>query len=461
MANRPVGIAVGRFGTVGRCLSGFLLIAAQACGGSDLVLPGPGSNASAPADIQIIKGNGQSGIAGSVLPESLVVKVTDGTGAPLPGHQVEFSPTSAGAEVTPASATTNADGIAGARWILGSTRGTQIVIARVAGTTDLQTAFEATVGSATARRIEAVSGDNQSAPVGTALPTPLVVLVTDQFGNPVEGVSVAWSANGGDISPRSSLTGPDGLAQASRVLGASTGTQTATASSDELQGSPVIFTSTALPGSANGLVRVSGNAQSAAPGQELDDPLVVRLVDQEGNGVAGQPVTWVVGLGGGSVASTTTITDGNGEAEVRWTLGPNPGLNTLNAVVSGVGVVGFTANAVASNPPPPPPPPAVPSRMRFVVHPSDVAHKSEIISPPVVVELLDDSGNRVTDREITIRLDLIEIRTGKSKGHETATTISGVATYPDLRINVVGTFLLRATAPGLPAVDSNRFVTRE
>ena len=432
-------------------------MAVAACGGSDLVLPGPGSNASSAADIEIVKGNGQTGAAGTMLPDSIVVKVTDGAGTPLPGQRVEFSPTASGSEVTPSTATTNADGIAGARWVLGSTRGTQIVIARVAESTDLQTAFEASVVSATARRIEAVSGDNQTGTVGTALPDPLVVLVTDQFGNPVEGVSVLWSSTGGVVSPRSSPTGSDGLAQASWVLGSSTGIQTATASSDELDGSPVTFTGTAQPGSANGLVRVGGNAQSAEPGEELDKPLVVRLVDREGNGVAGQPVTWVVGVGGGTVASTTTITDGDGEAEARWTLGPNPGLNTLNAVVSGVGVVSFTATAVGGGGGGG----STPSRMRFVVHPSDVPHKHGIISPPVVVEVLDEDGDRVTDQEITIRLDLIEIRTGRSKGHETAPTISGVATYPDLHINVVGEFLLRATAPGLPAVDSEHFVTYE
>ncbi|HEX7336239.1 MAG TPA: Ig-like domain-containing protein [Gemmatimonadales bacterium] len=453
MINRPVGIAVGRLFT------GVFLTAAAACGGSDLILPGPGSNASAAADIEIVKGNGQSGAAGTMLPDSIVVKVTDGTGTPLPGQIVEFSPTAAGSEVTPSAATTDANGIAGARWVLGSTRGTQIVIARVAGSTDVQTAFEASAGSASARRITAVGGDDQTGAVGTALAAPLVVLVTDEFGNPVEGVSVRWSATGGAVSPRSSRTGADGLAETTWVLGSSIGTQTATASSDELDGSPVAFTATAQPGSANGLVRVRGNAQSGEPGEELEDPLVVRLVDRQGNGVAGQPVTWVVGVGGGSVASTTTITDGNGEAETRWTLGPNPGVNTLNAVVSGVGVVGFTATAAGGGgggggg--------STPSHMRFVVQPTDVAHKHGIISPPVVVEVLDASGNRVIDREITIRLDLIEIRTGRSKGHETAETQSGVATYPDLQINVVGEFLLRATAPGLPAVDSEPFVTHE
>ena len=88
-------------------------------------------------------------------------------------------------------------------------------------------------------------------------------------------------------------------------------------------------------------------------------------------------------------------------------------------------------------------------------------HRHEIISPPVVVEVLDQKGNRVTDREFTIRLDLIDVNTGRSMGNEQARTQSGVATYPDLRINVVGEFLLRATTPGLPTVDSEHFVTRE
>ena len=48
------------------------------------------------------------------------------------------------------------------------------------------------------------------------------------------------------------------------------------------------------------------------------------------------------------MSATTSTTDDSGEARVRWTLGPNPGVNTLNAVVSGVGFVSF--RAVASSP---------------------------------------------------------------------------------------------------------------
>ena len=74
---------------------------------------------------------------------------------------------------------------------------------------------------------------------------------------------------------------------------------------------------------------------------------MVRLVDGSGHGVAGQPVTWVVGIGEGASDPHSSETDAGGVASTHWTLGPGPGPNTLNAVVSGVGVVSFTATAVA------------------------------------------------------------------------------------------------------------------
>jgi hypothetical protein len=66
-------------------------------------------------------------------------------------------------------------------------------------------------------------------------------------------------------------------------------------------------------------------------------------VDQEGNGVGGQAVAWVVATGGGIASPGTSETNDEGYAFTRWTLGDSPGVNTLNAVVSGVGVVDFTA----------------------------------------------------------------------------------------------------------------------
>jgi hypothetical protein len=89
--------------------------------------------------------------------------------------------------------------------------------------------------------------------------------------------------------------------------------------------------------------RVSGNGQNGEPGSQLGNPLVVRLVDEDGNGVGGEAVAWVVATGGGSTSPGTSETNDEGFASTQWTLGDTPGVNTLNAVVSGVGVVDFTA----------------------------------------------------------------------------------------------------------------------
>src|SRR4051812_40061366 len=86
------------------------LLAVAACGGSDLILPADG----APADITMVDGDHQTGPAGAELAKPLVVKVVDGRGSPVEGQTVTFELASdaAGAEVTPETARTGADGTA-------------------------------------------------------------------------------------------------------------------------------------------------------------------------------------------------------------------------------------------------------------------------------------------------------------------------------------------------------------
>ncbi len=90
---------------------------------------------------------------------------------------------------------------------------------------------------------------------------------------------------------------------------------------------------------------VQGDGQAARAGSPLADSLVVRLADQGGNGVRGRTVSWIVSSGGGSVTPGAVTTDTDGLAAAQWILGESPGPNTLNAFVSGVGQVTFTAMA--------------------------------------------------------------------------------------------------------------------
>jgi hypothetical protein len=449
LVNRLSGL-LGSFVVVAVALAG--------CSGSDLVLPGSGT----PAELRVLRGDNQTGPAGSALALPLEVMVADDQGAPLAGHTVTFVPDAAapGARVDPENAKSGGDGVASTNWVVGATTGTQSVVARVAraATEPLEVRFTAVVGAGGAAAIGVAGGADQLGPAGSRLADPLVVRVTDGFGNPVEGVPVDWSAGSGSVDPGSSVTGPDGLAETSWTLGSSTGAQSATASSSGLSGSPLTFNATALSGDADQLQRVSGNDQSASAGTELAEPLVVRLVDVAGNGVPNRAVSWIVATGGGEVASTTSTTDSQGEATARWTLGPNPGSNTLNAVVSGVGFVTFTATATGSNggggggggggs--------STATRLEFLVQPSDTEER-ETMSPPVRVGVFDQSGDLVTDRTFQVKLELID-EENKVKAEGTLTTESGVATFSSIRISSKGDYRLRASTDGLPPILSDEF----
>jgi hypothetical protein len=447
------------------CRFGVFVAALTSCGGSDLVLP----NETAPGELTLIGGNNQSGPAGEALPESLVVKLLDRRGQPLSNQRVAFTLDTLdipapGAQISPDTVGTGIDGLARARWVLGGVSGVQTVKARVVGTDGLEVTFNAAVGVAGPSRLEAVSGDEQRARAGTALQDPLVVRVVDVFGNPVPGVTVEWDASQGSVDPASTVTGDDGQAVTAWTLGASTGSQSASASSAGLEGASVDFTATASAGSADRLVHVSGDDQSARVGSELEDPLVVQLVDQAGNGIPNRPVSWVVATGGGSVASANTLTNGEGKASTRWTMGPNPGGNSLNAVVSGVGVVMFRATATdPAPPPPPPPPPPTPSRLAFSVQPSD-AEEHQRIEPPVQVVVLDEAGNPVTQGEFEITLELVgdgHQGRGDLDGERTELTHAGTATFDDLSVKRDGHYRLRALADGLPSVESDEFEIEE
>jgi plastocyanin len=88
------------------------------------------------------------------------------------------------------------------------------------------------------------SGDNQTGPVGTALGNPLRIYITRE-GEPVEGVSVNWSAaQGGSISDPQE-TDELGIATAIWTLGPDEGNQVATATVQGATNSPLTYSATA------------------------------------------------------------------------------------------------------------------------------------------------------------------------------------------------------------------------
>ncbi len=202
-----------------------------------------------------------------------------------------------------------------------------------------------------ATAIEMLDGDQQTGPVGTPLLNPLVVLVTDDAGNPVENVSVSWSAQGGgSVSAAASTTGSNGRASIQRVLGPDPGEQTTTASVSGLEGSPVTFTSTATEEQASGLAITRNPPTSALTGEVFApeaQPVVV-LRDGGGNPVADATVTASIASGGGTLEGTATAMTGTDGVATFGDLGiSGTGEQTIE-FTSGTATV--TASPVALSP---------------------------------------------------------------------------------------------------------------
>ena len=111
-------------------LAGFLFVASLVgCSASALSLPSDSN----PSRIVIISGDGQEAAVGSLLPDPLVVRLTDAAARPVVGASLVFSfqgPAPA-AVVNPGTAETDSTGLASVRARLGTTVGTQIVEARL------------------------------------------------------------------------------------------------------------------------------------------------------------------------------------------------------------------------------------------------------------------------------------------------------------------------------------------
>lgn len=355
------------------------------CAGADLTLPEDAT----PTHIDIVTGNGQAGIAGGALTLPLVVRVTDQLGRPVSGLTVEYTVLAGQGEVAPASPVTDAEGRASGAWTLGPAAGAQEVSARAVGggaPADLAVTFDATAVAGSGSLLIAVGGDDQRGSVNSLLPDSLVVLAGDAIGNPVSGVTVHWTVQGGGaISPETVVTGPDGRAAAARTLGAIAGQQNSQATADGLAGSPVTFVHTALASSPTTLTAVSGDNQTAPAGFEVAEDLVVQLADVDGNGVGGRSITWVVATGGGTVSPATSSTDANGFVRARWTLGASIGTNTVNAVFSGLSPVRFTAYASAD----------VPARLTLVSGDNQSAVVGQALPNPLVVKVTDANDNPV------------------------------------------------------------------
>lgn len=158
-----------------------------------------------PQDLRaaVLRGDGQQDTVRSPLADSLVVRITDAGGRPVPNLTVGWTVlTTGGGAPAAATAQTDADGRAGTRWTLGTRSGAHEM--EVRAVLDGQPVVLDTL-RATARPGAAVTASVQGDTVRSVGPldaTRVLLSGADQHGNaiPAGQVSAAWSSSAGAVA---------------------------------------------------------------------------------------------------------------------------------------------------------------------------------------------------------------------------------------------------------------------
>lgn len=330
------------------------LLGIISCGGADLTLPNEGE----PAALTVVSGDRQNGTVGQALLDSLVVRVTDRFGNPVPGAEVVWAPDNGGT-VDPATDTTDGAGRAGTMRTLGGQPGTYTTRASITGVA-LDPAIFVTTGLAA--KLLFVTQPGAIATSGAPLDPQPVLQLADPDGNPIAtgGVTVtAQIASGGGTLEGGTSGVSDGSGRvpfAGLVIRGSPGLRTLIFAADGYASalSDPVAVGVGAPAS---MELVTGDGQSAVVGTAVATAPSVRVKDASGNPVAGVPVNFVVTGGGGRISGENQISGTDGTATVtEWKVGNAVGQNTLEARIGTSGVSGnpvvfhATGTAGALNP---------------------------------------------------------------------------------------------------------------
>ena len=352
--------------------------------------------ADAAPTISKISGDNQSAIAGAVLANQLVVKVTSATGVPVSGTTVSFAVTSGGGTISLTSVVTDVNGNASTSLTLGNVAGTNSVSASASGASPVT--FSATGTSIAGERIfstQTPALPNGSDGVGYELGMKFRsarggnITAVRYWKAPSEvGVHVGriWSSAGTLLASvtfagesasgwqQQSLSAPLHIvANTTYVVSVNvvsyyvfTGSGLATSivsgdlssvadGANGVYGNPSTFPGASYqnanyfrdiifaPDLVPTIAKDSGDNQAGLPGAVLASPLVVQVKDGNNNSQAGVTVNFSATTGGGVVSPTSAVTGADGRANTTLMLGTSGGVNTVTATGVGVGVVTFSA----------------------------------------------------------------------------------------------------------------------
>ena len=302
------------------------------------------------ASIVASSGSTQSTTVNTAFGSALVATVDDVYGNPVPGASVTFTAPSSGAtgvftnSTHTITGTTNASGQLFESFTANTTAGAYSVTASTSGV-PLPISFTLTNAAGAAASIAATSGAVQSTTVNAGF-SILTATVDDQYGNPVSGVSVTFTApssGAGGLftnytSIISGMTNASGQLSESFTANSHAGSYAISASTIGAS-TPASFSLTNTASTAVSIVATSGSTQSTTVNTAFGSALVATVDDVYGNPVPGASVTFTAPSGGLFSNSSNTIvgtTNASGQASEAFTASTQAGTYTVTASTSGV-----------------------------------------------------------------------------------------------------------------------------
>src|SRR5688572_6237071 len=368
------------------------------------------ATATLPASARIVPvvGQGTTATVGAALADSIAVRVELASGEVVPGATVTWAVTGGGGSISPATSTTLADGVARARFTLGTVVGAHAVTASVPGLTAATVTVTGTPD--VPATLTKTSGDGQTGVVAEQLPQPLGIRVDDRYGNAVPNVSVTWSPSVGTAIPAAATTDATGQATATWTLGEASGAHTLTATVSGL--APAQFAATARAGPVTSIVVTAGGGQSATAGSALPSLIEVHATDRFGNSVSDAGITFSAS-DGGSFAPASATTDAAGRAASRWTLGGTAGTQTATMSSGGVSAT-VTATAMTGTA----------AQLTIMSGNGQSGIAGDPLANPLVVRVTDASSNPVAGETVGWT---VGSSCGSISSASTTTDASGVA----------------------------------
>lgn len=375
-------------------------------------------DAADPSVLTLVDGDGQTGTVGTSLPGALRARVTDAFGNGVAGVTVNFNVSSGIAELSALTPVTDAGGNAETVVTLDTLAGPVEVGAFAAGLTPPSLTYTLMAEAGAASVVLAVSGDEQSAQVGSAAANPVVVKVTDQYGNAIAGAAVEFISSVSDdlsFSDTTVVTGADGLAQTTVIAGSEVGTRNFGAS---VSGAGSVgFTLDVAAGAAAGLVVLDAIANTAA-GEALT-AFRVEIRDSFGNKVATASDSILIeiesGPDGAQITGTAWLFAVSGEALFNDIVLETAGAYVLRATAEGLAAAATNGFVVAAGPA---------HSMTMQGGDAQTGGIGGLLANPLQVKVLDVFGNPVPGAAVAWEVTVGDA----SVGTETSlTSVDGVA----------------------------------